>query len=75
MRKITVNGHMYKYKVGKTYTKFDTGVAVANWELAGLDYPDTFDRGQWKRTSDGMVTPKMVANFLLRLSSVGRAKS
>lgn len=68
MRKIVVNGHTYRYRVGKTYTKFDNGVVIANWKLASKQSPDIFERGQWKRTSDGMITPKMVADFLVELA-------
>lgn len=65
MKSIVIKGKAYKYKVGKTYTKFDNGIVVANWELAGKSSPDIFERGQWKRTSDGMITPRMIREFLV----------
>lgn len=64
-RGITVDGRRYEYKVGKATTviRASDGCVVdkaPNHEIVGVS-PDTFDRGQWKKTSDGAITPKLVA--------------
>jgi len=64
MRQIVVDGRTYNYSVGKGYTKIHGVGAEANWKLAGLDHPDDFDRGQWKQTSDGMITPAMIERYI-----------
>ena len=68
MRTITVGGTKYRYKIGKgtTVIRLDDNSVfrkVGNHVLRGVT-PDTFARGQWKRTSDGMVTPKDIAEFI-----------
>lgn len=63
-RSITVGERRYAYRVGRqtTEVRLDGAVKfrVDNHVLVGVT-PDVFDRGQWKRTSDGMITPSMVA--------------
>lgn len=62
-RSITVEGVKYCYRVGKQTTVVrlldDDSVfaKIHNHKLLRVA-PGTFERGQWKRTSDGMVTPK-----------------
>lgn len=62
-RKIVVDGSTYEYHVGRSYVVFDNGHRVKLNEITGRDW-DTIERGQWKKTSDGMVTPKHIAEYL-----------
>lgn len=32
-------------------------------------WPEAFDRGQWKRTTDGMITPGMVRDYILAVQA------
>ena len=70
-RTITVDRKKYRYRVGKGTTvirRADNSVLgkVPNYGLLGVT-PDVFARGQWKRTSDGMVTPNQVARAIMGL--------
>ena len=67
-RSIVVGGKKYRYKIGRGTTVIRRAdntvlVKVDNHVLMGVT-PDTFERGQWKRTSDGMVTPRHVASCI-----------
>lgn len=67
MRKIVVNGNLYRYKVGKTYVRF--GLPDGAFEsypiLSVLDSTwNIFARGKWKKTPDGMVTPRKIKTFI-----------
>ena len=66
MRSITVDEIKYRYNIGRTMTiirREDNSVLlkVENHVMKGFKDPDTFDRGQWKKTSDGQITPKEIA--------------
>jgi len=67
-RKIVVDGKEWAYRVGKisviAYSEDGERRCEPAWKILGLDCPDTFARGQWKKTSDGMLTPKAVAEWL-----------
>jgi hypothetical protein len=69
MRKVHINGQVYQYKVGKGSTRIilpnGTTTHAFNHTIKGVT-PDTFDRGQWKRTSDGSVTPAEVKAYIER---------
>lgn len=67
-RKVIVSGQKYEYRVGKGTTvirREDNSVLakMANHVLVGVD-PDTYERGQHKRTSDGTVLPLHVQQFI-----------
>lgn len=69
MRKIIINGLKYEYSISGRRT-----VTIINPEevkthvncgvLKGMT-PDNFDRGKWKKTSDGMVTPKHIKKYII----------
>lgn len=69
MRAIHIDNKIYEYEVGKNATRINLPngqrVVVANHELKGVT-PDTFERGQWKRTSDGALTLAEVKAYILR---------
>jgi hypothetical protein len=71
-RVIVVGGRKWKWKCSyqgtmKAYCE-NGNVAIGHaWNIKGMSNPDIFERGQWKKTSDGMLTPKEVAEFLGRL--------
>jgi hypothetical protein len=66
MRKLLIDGRQVYYRVGSRWTKIrlpdGTSKNVSNCEILGVT-PSTFERGQRKRTSDGMVTPAFVAGY------------
>lgn len=72
-RNIHLDGKVYRYVVGKSYVAIRTpeGTKIVAFcsEVAGVTN-DTFERGQWKRTSDGMVKPHHVKTYLERLLRV-----
>lgn len=70
-RVLTVDGSKYEYRVGKITTIIRTPdnkvfAKIYNPELMGVSW-DTYERGQWKRTSDGMVAPSHVAEAVRRV--------
>lgn len=75
MRNLHIHGKIFQYKVGKwqTVVKFPTGekATFSNTELTGRD-SWTFEKGQYKGTSDGMVKPSHIKSFLLRLLEGGK---
>lgn len=67
-RKLILSGQKFEYRVGKGTTVIrredNTVLAkVANHVLIGVD-PDTYERGQHKRTSDGTVLPLHIQQFI-----------
>lgn len=67
-RQVTVMGKVWRYFVGKQHTVLrepDTNraIVVHNWEIKGCT-PDVFERGKWKRTSDGMIKPGRVQYYI-----------
>ena len=70
LRKINVDGAVWEYRIGKGAAVLvapDGKKAVVGLDkLTGRSW-DTLERGQWKRTSDGMVTPKDVAAYIRAL--------
>lgn len=68
-RRIVVDHKIYTYVVGKDFAviRDDTGFAriVSLSDLVGL-YPDTITRGKHKGTSDGMIRPKHIAEYIKR---------
>jgi hypothetical protein len=70
MRNLVFRGKTYQYRVGtgSTVIKFPDGTkaVVSNHDLKGVD-PNTFERGQYKKTSDGMVLPSEIQNYIERL--------
>jgi hypothetical protein len=76
-RGITVDGRRYEYKVGDgtTVIRASDGCVVdkaPNHEIVGVT-PDTFARGRWKRTSDAVITPKLVAARIRSRTGIRRA--
>jgi len=68
-RKIEVAGHTYHWTVG--------GLGVIVWDEAGKQHKatlfdvtgvnwDTFERGQQKKTIDGMIRPEQVAAWITK---------
>jgi hypothetical protein len=70
-RTLTVDGSKYEYRVGKDATvvrTLDNKVFAKfyNPELIGVSW-DTYERGQYKRTSDGAVMPSHIADAVRRV--------
>jgi len=69
-RLIEVAGVKWRYKVTRgtviAYSEKGQREVAANWQIRGFDSPETFFRGVYKRTSDGMVRPKHIEAWLNR---------
>jgi len=73
MRKVQVGGETWEFTTGKGNAVIKnprTGKkTIVNYlKLTGRDW-NTIERGQWKRTSDGMVTPGHVKAYIARYLS------
>lgn len=69
-RKLIVDGEAWSYYVGGTYTVLrapDGKKKVVSSSTVTGRSPDTFDRGQWKKTSDGMVRPSDVVAYIRKI--------
>ncbi len=67
-RQVTVLGRVWRFFVGKQHTVLrhpDTNAAIVvpNWEIKGCS-PDIFERGKYKKTSDGMIKPGRVRYYV-----------
>lgn len=62
MRKLVVDGKEYTYTVGKDFAivKFE-GRKIATIFLHEIK---DVERGRWKKTSDGMITPSEIAEYI-----------
>jgi hypothetical protein len=68
MRKISVNNKIYHYRIGKGNTlilsfNFPLKIVVSNAKLKGVS-EEVWERGQWKKTSDGMITPSDIKRYI-----------
>lgn len=68
-RRIVVAGTTWYWRVGRSnvVARNDAGEKRCEriWTIKGLT-PHDFERGQWKRTSDGQLTPGEVAAWLAK---------
>lgn len=66
-RPIVVDRVRWKYRVTKgsvvAYSEHGERRCSPSGEVKGLS-PGAFERGQWKRTTDGMICPSDVAKWL-----------
>lgn len=65
-RAITVDGKLYYYRVGRGRVAiYGEGARFipSCAEVIGVSEA-TFERGQWKKTSDGQVTPGLLARWI-----------
>ena len=68
-RRIHVQGIEWAYRVGRggnviAYSEKGERKLSNAWTIKGWTDPETFARGQWKKTSDGMVTPRDIEKWL-----------
>jgi hypothetical protein len=67
-RLIVVNGVKWKYTIGKdcivAYSENGERKCEKCWIVRGSYDPDVYDRGQWKKTQDGMLTPSYIERWL-----------
>lgn len=68
-RLLTVAGTQWRWRCGSygtvvAYSEHGDRRCDSGWKIRGMD-PDTFYRGRWKRTSDGMIRPSDVEKWLL----------
>ena len=71
-RKIVVNGVEWKYTVSDkgtvlAYSKTGQRACVHGCFINGTNDPNILDRGQYKKTRDGMITPKHIAEWLKKV--------
>jgi hypothetical protein len=68
-RSVEVGGATWSYRLGRgnAVIVLPTGkkLVVRYADLTGRS-PDIIERGQWKGTSDGMVTPEHVRRYIRR---------
>jgi len=65
-RKIEVDGKEYEYRVGFSFTKiYRLGISwlIDLSTLTGKSW-ESIERGRWKKTTDGMITSKMVEGWI-----------
>ncbi len=65
-RRIVVDGCTWRYHVGSSYFAFrgPRSFVATVGEVKGLHDSELVERGRWKVSSDGMITPRDVASFL-----------
>lgn len=67
MRILNISNGIIQWKTGKSFTKIimpdGKSTVEFNSELVGVSDSD-FERGQYKQTSDGMVTPTHIVEFV-----------
>ena len=70
MRKIVVDGQNWQFMIGRSFVKVVSpsgqGYVANHSEVTGRSW-DTLERGIWKKTSDGMVTPANIEVFIRNL--------
>jgi len=66
-RVIVIDGNKWLWKCGFSFVR----IASPNGVTKDIDIPDitggtwdTLERGRWKRTQDGMVTPSMIEDYI-----------
>jgi hypothetical protein len=67
-RKLTVDGVLWKWKTGKSgniIAMCETGRRIQSFANQVTDRD--FERGQHKKTTDGMITPKDVSEWIKKL--------
>ena len=66
-RTMVVNGETWRYRIGKNYCNIcapnGKSFSVDLSRLTGRDW-DTLERGQYKRTQDGMVYPSHIRDYI-----------
>jgi hypothetical protein len=69
---VHVGGKIWKYRVGRSNVVINSPegkrITVNHSELTGRTW-DTIERGQWKRTQDGMILPCHVKEYVERYIS------
>lgn len=83
-RRLTVEGREYRWR-GRSFfiIQNDAGQRIAGadgWAIKnalepGVNSPDTWERGHWKKTVDGMVRPAEIAAFIRQTLGLGPSKS
>jgi hypothetical protein len=68
-RLLMVAGTKWRWRCGRggnviAYSEHGIRRCAGAWTILGMN-PDIFDRGKWKRTSDGMVRPSDVVRWLM----------
>ena len=67
MRKIHIGNEEWEYRVGKETVVLQTPLGskmyIGCHTIKGLS-PDDFERGKWKKTSDGMITPSEIKAYI-----------
>ena len=66
MRKIRIGGTIWEYRIGRSKVKFrnDNESFAVGVDIVANKSVETIDRGRSKKTSDGMITPSMIRDYL-----------
>ena len=62
--KVHVDGEAWSYRVGKQYVTILSPAGVRTNVPCGVLTGRDFERGQWKRTTDGAVFPSDVRTYV-----------
>lgn len=69
-RTLTIRGKRFEVHIGSTSTRIkqlpDGPSATAFNSDIRRCTPDTWERGQWKRTSDGELRPQHIVNWICK---------
>ena len=69
MRKLHIGNEIWEYRVGSgtivVVTPLGNKAYIPCHEVKGLS-PDDFDRGKYKKTSDGTITPSELKAYIER---------
>ena len=80
MRKLMIDGIEWRMKIGQDDMEARSGPARGGIKLVmPLTFvtgntTDNIERGRWKKTSDGMVTPGMIAEAIRRCLQTSRER-
>jgi len=68
MRKVHINNQEWQYHIGQGTVVIQSPDGKKSYHkihlVKGVCEPDIIDRGRYKRTSDGMVKPSEVKNYI-----------
>lgn len=75
-RLLVVDGENWRWRCGRggtvvAYSEAGERRQSTAWTIKGVNDPEGFARGQWKRTSDGMLKPAEVTAWILSTNAKG----
>ena len=68
-RKIIVDGQEFHYIIGESRMVLESPTGKSIVPLSVFRDYYTLEKGRWKKTSDGMITPKDVAAYIKKIAA------